>query len=166
MLQAERRNNLAGFTLIEVVLVLVVLAIIVAITAPALRGWGEGSKLNDTATRVMSAARFARSQAASTAMPYRLQIDPAAGVYALAVFADEQQQFVPASGEWGMATPVPTGFRLEVTGGSAESAGSVDFYPDGRTTPAVVRVVSPRGDTIELGCAYPAEPFQRMNAAR
>ena len=155
-----------AFTMIEVVLVLVVLAVVIATAAPALRGWSQGSKLHDAARQVMAAAQFARSQAASTATPYRLQVDPNGASFALGVLDDAEQQYVPAAGEWGQATPVPQGFRIELTGGSAEAIGAIDCYPDGRTTPATLRVVSPKGDTIELGSAYPAEPLRQLNASR
>src|SRR5687768_10268701 len=61
-----------AFTLIELVVVLVVLTVTIAITAPSLRGWSQGAKLRDAGQQLLAATAFARSQAAATATPHRL----------------------------------------------------------------------------------------------
>jgi Tfp pilus assembly protein FimT len=57
----ERLN--AGFTLIELMVVLIGLVIVAAAVVPALRGAGHQQDLTSTAARVEASARFARDEA-------------------------------------------------------------------------------------------------------
>ena len=64
---ANRRSKFfcrwAGFTLVELILVLMVLTVMVSIVAPSLRGFGVGRQSSDAATQILSLAQWARAQA-------------------------------------------------------------------------------------------------------
>jgi type II secretion system protein H len=143
-----------AFTLIELVMVMLVMSLALALIAPSLRGWNRSARLRDTAEQFVAAAGWARSQAASEGMIYRLQLDPSAGQYSVQVQQDDE--FTAANGEFGRTTTLPEGYRFSVAGG----ANAIDFYPNGRITPIRVRIEAEQGNGIEIGSDNPAQPLR------
>ena len=70
-----------GFTLIELVMVLVIIAIVVGITAPSLGNFITARKLADAASQLAALAHHARNAAISEGRTYRLVVDESAGTY-------------------------------------------------------------------------------------
>jgi type II secretion system protein H len=156
------RSPRHAFTLIELILVLTIISISLAVATPSLRGWGEQGRLRDAAQNFAAATTFARSRAVADAATYRVQIDPAAATYAVQAVAS--QQVAAVNGEFGQTTKLPDGFAIVVhaiptQATQAPPANAIEFYPDGRTTPATVRITSKAGNVLEVASAGPAEPF-------
>jgi len=84
--RASRGGSNPGFTLLELIVVLAILAVVAAATVPALRlGEGEEAEL-DAATRKLTVLfRAARDSAVQNAAPVTVVLDPAYGVYWLDV---------------------------------------------------------------------------------
>ena len=61
--------NRRAFTLIELILVVVLLATLVAVVAPSLFGSSRGRELGNQATAVLAATEYARSEAISQGVP-------------------------------------------------------------------------------------------------
>src|ERR1041384_8343624 len=61
--QMPRSGSKSGFTLVELLLVMVVLATIAALATPALRGFTKSRLLPNTALDLVSTARFCQEQA-------------------------------------------------------------------------------------------------------
>jgi len=55
-----------GFTLLELILVMVILATVMALAAPKLQSWRQGGKLRNSADEFVAATRFARTRAISS----------------------------------------------------------------------------------------------------
>src|SRR5688572_10040470 len=70
-----RRTQARGFTLIELCLVLVLLATMLAIAMPALSGFWTRSRSRDTATQLLALTQYARSRAAAEVRLFRLNFD-------------------------------------------------------------------------------------------
>ena len=64
-----------GFTLLELILVMVILSTVLAMAAPSLRGFFASRKTHDTAAQILALTQFARSQAISEGIVYRLNFD-------------------------------------------------------------------------------------------
>ena len=152
--QTEHRR---GFTMIEIVLVLVIISSALALAAPSLRGWGQSAKLRDVSEQFVAACRWARAEAAATASTHRIDLDSAASTYS--VKRQSGAEFVPVAGELGRATALPQGFTLALASGGADGR-AIQFYPNGRATPAVVRFTSTAGETAEVASAFPADLFK------
>lgn len=148
----------SGFTLIELIVVLVLLSVILAMVAPSLRGWGRSAKVNDAARDVLATATWARSAAISTAVTHRLEI--AASDNTLRVSRQEGSGYVPAAGEFGNVHAIASGLRIDVTGG-AEGGDAIEFYPNGRCTPATIRISAASGEYAELAAQFPADTLRR-----
>src|SRR5262245_41504309 len=78
-----RVNQLVGFTLIELILVMALLAIAIGVTFPTLRGFFRGRVLDSEARRLLSLTRYGQSRAVSEGVPMVLWIDARQKTYGL-----------------------------------------------------------------------------------
>jgi type II secretion system protein H len=148
----------SAFTLIELVLVMFVLTITLSVVAPSLRGWSKGGKLRDAGDQFLAATRFARSAAVSTASMHQLQVDASQERYMIVRLDGEYT--AAAAGEFSREVVLPTGVRMQVSRLDGSGSSTIEFYPNGRTTPVQVRLISDWGDFIELSAITAAEPFR------
>ncbi len=151
-------RNKSGFTLLELVLVMVIICTVLGAASASLRGFFVSRKTDDVAVRILSLARLARSAAVSEGRPYRLVFDAGEGAFYLA--AQRRGGFTRPRGGPGRAFRLPdeVSLGLEVPG-AAGGRDYVEFTPDGRAEPATVRLTDIQGGVIEVRCAAPTEPF-------
>jgi general secretion pathway protein H len=88
----ERRSAAAtavapGFTLIELVLVLFVIAVAAAVAGPAIGRTTEGMRMRTEVAGFSATLRHAREQAVATQRPHRVEINP--HEHRVSVIADE-----------------------------------------------------------------------------
>ncbi|MBN1866102.1 GspH/FimT family pseudopilin [Candidatus Sumerlaeota bacterium] len=122
------RNATHAFTLIELILVMGLLALVLAISAPALSGFVKGRALTEESRRFLALTRYGRSEAASRAVPMELWIEPEQGTYGIGPAAG----FESVGGE-SLDYRVGEGLRLEVQREAADENGraTIVFQPDG-----------------------------------
>jgi type II secretory pathway pseudopilin PulG len=92
-----RGTSGAGFTLIELILVLGLLLIVVGISFPTLKNFFRGRALDSEARRFLSLTRYAQSRAAAEGLPMVVWIDPQEQTYGMQVetgFVDEDRRAV------------------------------------------------------------------------
>jgi type II secretion system protein H len=75
--------QLAGFTLIELILVLALLVVITSLAAPAMANFIRGRALDSEARRLFSLMHAGQSRAVSEGMPMVLWVDEKQGTYGL-----------------------------------------------------------------------------------
>lgn len=153
------RSHLPAFTLIELVLVLAMLAMLMALAAPSLRGWGQGAKLRNGSDQLLTATRWARAQAISTAVVHRLETDPNGTTFRVVA----QDPALTAANEYAHPIQLPSNLRVEIMRPDGV-AGVVDFHPNGRLTPAVIRITSEAGDVVMIQARTPADSFRSVTA--
>jgi prepilin-type N-terminal cleavage/methylation domain-containing protein len=160
-----RRRTGGGFTLFELVIVMVVVATLVAISMPSLRGFWSGSRSRDAATEFLAVTQWARAKSAAEARIYRLSLDATNGDYQLTV--QEGVEFVETGDEFGQIHSLPEGMRMEVVrlGLTPDAVGQIDFHPDGRCDVAAIRLTEPDGTVTTIASLSPAEPFRILTAA-
>lgn len=154
----RRRPGHRGFTLLELVLVLMIVGAALAMIAPSLGGWNRGSRLRDAASDFAATARWARTQAVSTGKVHRLRVDAAAGSYW--VMTQDGEEFVVDESNIGRRVTLPEGFAIELTGEQDRPLEHVEFDPTGTTQPARVRIVSDVGRSIIIECLSPSDRFR------
>ena len=71
----------AAFTLIELILVMTLLAIVLAVSSPALSKFFKGRGLDNESRRFLALTRHAQSRAVSEGVPMVLWFDPEARTY-------------------------------------------------------------------------------------
>ena len=131
-------NIQAGYTLLEMLVVLGLLALIAAVSMPLMRGGAETGLIERTAARLAADLMAMRTAAIKRNIDTRLDIDLAANRY------------------WGTpklsARPLPAGIPIAIKGGrtavAATSVASILFFPmaapgvDGSPSGAAARPVS------------------------
>ncbi|MBL9136286.1 MAG: prepilin-type N-terminal cleavage/methylation domain-containing protein [Verrucomicrobiales bacterium] len=73
----------AGFTLIELILVMAILVVALGVTFPALKRFFQGRVLDAEARRLLALTRYGQSRAVSEGIPMILWIDERSGRYGL-----------------------------------------------------------------------------------
>ncbi len=139
-----RYNNwkTSGFTLLELMLVLTIIAILLAEVAPTLSGFATGRQPGNAATELVALTRLARSDAIAQGDAYRILFDPAQGRWWL---ANDQSGNAPAEDPLSEVFHTPAGVRLITNAPLINGYPTLQFAPDGRCTPAVTQFVGPQG---------------------
>jgi prepilin-type N-terminal cleavage/methylation domain-containing protein len=154
-----------GFTLLELIAVLVLISAMLALAAPSLRRFARGRETTDAATHLLALAHLARSQAAAGAQVWRLNVDPDEGTYWLTV--REAGLFVQPRRDYGRLFRFPDNVvvRLEVPetqddSDTGDAAPCIQFYPDGRSDPAVVELEDTEGRLVQVVSPSATERFR------
>jgi general secretion pathway protein H len=126
-----RRSAVRGFTLLEVILVMGIIALASVLAAAAMGGGFKGMQLKASARQVASNLRYTRAQAIATGQPQRFVIDPQRHVW-----------LAPKSrhGE------IPPKLGITFTGAREvqpqPGQGAIAFFPDGASTGGRIRLSS------------------------
>jgi prepilin-type N-terminal cleavage/methylation domain-containing protein len=164
--EQSRDRTSGGFTLLELVLVMMVIAMIVALAAPSLRGFLGGSRSRDAASQIISLAQWAKARAAADSKVYRLNVDGRS--YWLTV--QEGEQFVAVGSDFGRRFVLPDGMTVSLVPGNtslmkldaatAFDASGIAFYADGRTDTGLVRLAEPDGNVTLFAALSPVDSFR------
>jgi type II secretory pathway pseudopilin PulG len=142
-----------GFTLIELILVMIVLFTIATIVAPRFSDFFPSFQVRKSSERILAWARKARADAAVTGVRQRLVIDPSNRKFWIEYEArpmKEPGKFTLLAGAWGEES-IPEGVEFE----SIEDADSdpsrggmkfVEFRPDGTSSEATIVLSNDSGD--------------------
>jgi type II secretion system protein H len=146
-----------GFTLLELVLVMLIICTVLGAASASLRGFFVSRRTDDTAVRIVALARLARSMAVSEGRVYRLAFGRKEREFYLV--AREEGGFRRPRSGLGRIFEVPDEVSLELLREAAGERDHVSFFPDGRAEPAAIRLTDIKGGIVEVRCAAPAEPF-------
>jgi len=153
----RRSTPSRGFTLLELVLVMVIVCAALAAAAPSLRGFWAGRRTDDAARQLLAATAFAHSQSVADGQVYRLNVDRQSNKYVLTRL--EQGMFVELGTNIGRIHELPEDMRISLTRADGTGVDYVDFYPTGRTDPAIIEVIPERSEPIRIVCLSPTETF-------
>ena len=143
-------RHCAGFTLIELMLVLVLLTIAISLVVPSLAKFFGGRDLDSEVHRFISLTHYAQSRAVSDGVPMILWVDPKAGTYGL-----EQETGYTDGDTKAVNYTVAEGLTMNLgKAGSKAAVGKgagIHFSPDGN----VVTATSVAGVSFQQ-VGYPA----------
>ena len=174
----QARRSARGFTLLELILVLLLISTVLAMAAPSLRGFARGRQTAEAASQLLAMTHWARSQAAAEGRLYRLNVDVQAGAYWLS--RQRGGAFVELDGEYGRHFRLPDGVTVSLetpTGGSAsnpaghpaghsangsadDSAAYIQFHPNGRCDEAAIELRGRQGEVFRVTCDSATERFR------
>lgn len=79
--------NRNGFTLVEMIVVMAMITVVMAVTAPRLARFFQGQSIDEEIRRFMALLQFAKQEAISTSVPVDLYIDINTGLYGITATA-------------------------------------------------------------------------------
>jgi len=153
-----RHDRSDGFTLLELIVVMVILSTVLAMAAPSLRGFFGSRQTHDTAAQILALTQFARSQAISEGIVYRLNFDTQQRTYWLT--AQRSGTFeIPQTG-FGQVFTLPKDMVMELEGiDEADKEMFLAFTPQGTVTAGTIRLIDRRGRALEVMCPTVTESF-------
>jgi prepilin-type N-terminal cleavage/methylation domain-containing protein len=132
---ARARNRRAGFTLIEIIAVVAIIAMVFALGVPRLGG-RSFDPLHNEAEEIADRLRFARQRAVMTGVPHRLLIDLEEGGYLIEWYVTEDRAFGRGDGGGGgLADLFAAATELEEDEGPVldmvppRKRDALDYYP-------------------------------------
>ena len=154
----------SGYTLLELVMVLAIIATALAMLAPSLSGFATNRKTEEVARQFVSLTRWARSQAVADGTTYQLVIDAQAGRWWLMVQPADSTDFEEVLGPFGRVYTVPEGVEIRPELPVVNGQQAIQFDPTGRNDVAVIHFTGPRSD-ITVACDAPVEDFRILTDA-
>ncbi len=152
------RGRGEGFTLLELILVMVILSTVLAMAAPSLRGFFASRQTHDTAAQILALTQLARSQAISEGIIYRLNFDTRQRTYWLT--AQQAGAFEELRTGLGQVFTLPKDMVMELEDIEEEDMDMfLAFTPQGTVTAGTVRLIDRRGLALEVTCPTVTESF-------
>ena len=150
-----------GFTLLELILVMVILCTVLGLAGPSLKGFFAMHQIEDAAARLVALAKYAGDQAVCEGRVYRLNLSPREKTYWLTV--QDQGAFREVPTEWGRMFVLPDDVSMELLDFKTDGVMNdyTEFGPTGRTTPGTIRLNGVnKGDRVIIMCRSATEPFR------
>lgn len=157
------RRRARGFTLVELVLVMVLLIVVASLVAPRMSSFFRGRALSAEAQRFLSLTHYAQSRAVAEGVPVLLWIDPRRSAYGLEVQgahttgADHDVAYEADPSvtlQLPAVTDAPVSEDDDERLGLPENMAAIRFTPDGYFDEVSVRqIILRQGDEAALEIA-------------
>lgn len=153
-----------GFTLIELILVLVLIALITTAATPALRGFTQRGSLDDAAAALLALTRQAQTRAAHESVPYRIVFNLDAHTAWLEKIGDEGYEIINETGvepiTWNRELTIVSDIELDIY-----QQLIINFDPTGLVTPGSFVLERDR-HLLALTCDAATERYRLVTPAR
>lgn len=134
----------AGFTLLELMLVAVIMLVLVTISTPLFKRTYEDLRLTSSAKEIASVMRFCRERAIFERKTFILNIDTEKKTYQVFAEDEDNEEPLPLKSRWGRIFRIPDGIDVEV------DVKEIDFFPDGSTTPVSIYLTNKEGKAFTI----------------
>lgn len=131
---ATKRVGQHGFTLLELLVVLVIAVLLVAVVPPLISGMSGATELRGAARQLAAGLRFARNEAVTRQREAVLTLD--LSKHRFAVSGDPREIALPESLSLHLYTA-----QSELLD---QATGNIRFFPDGSSTGGAVTVSGPK----------------------
>jgi type II secretion system protein H len=159
-----QKNDKSGFTLIELMVVVVLIGVVTAVILPEMRGTYEDALLRSTGRKIMSVSSLAASRAVATSREQRLKFDVQNGRYELKSVSrggnksgDDQKPDLNEQGDLDkriaiqIRGPTESEPKTDQIEEDRKTAGdSIAFYADGTAESKDVLLRDRQGFTLAL----------------
>jgi prepilin-type N-terminal cleavage/methylation domain-containing protein len=147
----------AGFTLYEVIIVLIVLLVIGGVVAPSFSGFLPSIRVRKTSDSLIATIEKARVDAVLTSRRFRIVFTREPAAFRLEYEPDPMNEpgtFRRVPGEWGAKNELPDGLAFaNLEGGEtvAETTeDGIEFSPDGSASAMTIVVAHENGDRVTI----------------
>lgn len=150
----DRRRWRGGFTLVEMMLVVLLMGILATATVVNLRDRQDAYALSASARDLASALRFAATQARLEGVGYRVVCEHEGRGYRVETRGEGQGEYVPAAGLAGTGRLLARGARMSGVRQQDDAVEAmpeaIEFGPDGRGFWGVIELESRAGQGVEI----------------
>ena len=155
------RSSTAGFTLLELILVMIILCTMLGMAAPSLRGFFSSRQINDAAEHLVAVARYAKVQSVYQSRPYRLNFEQREkDVYEYWLSSVDNSELKRLQNDFGSKFKLPKGIEVDFEGFSNDGGiWYIDFNPEGYSRQCRIELQDESDNFIDLVCYGPAENF-------
>ena len=149
----------AGFTLIELALVALIILMLVGLSVPLFRGTFQDLTLNDSARSVSQLIKYAQEKAILDRVNYKMTFNLKKGQYQIFKLnpSGDAPLYEKVSGRFGRLYTLPR--NLSFRARSDEPVKESIFYPDGRCDEWAVDIIDVKG----MGYTIAIKGFGRSN---
>jgi Tfp pilus assembly protein FimT len=142
----------AGFTLIELVLVMAILIVVLSISGASLTSFFKGRSLEAEGKRFLALTRYAQNRAISEGLPTTVWIDPKEKKYGVetapgfAEVDDDAEEFT-----LGRDLEIEVGWSVSAAPRRSGNEVVLTFSPDGffsETNPEQIAIKEPKGEEV------------------
>ena len=150
----------AGFTLIELVLVALIILVIIGLSTPLFRRQFSGLEMKNASFNIAKAVNYAQEMAIIDRTVYKVNFDFEKGVFWITkrMVSEDVETYTEISGRYGRIFYMPKGAAL--TGKTAE----IMLYPDGRSDAGVIQISDKNGDGYEVSIGGFETRIEEMGA--
>jgi len=146
--------------LLELLGVLMIIALLMAIMAPSLRGFTASRQTVEGAAQIVTLMAHARDMAVNEAGVYRFNLDPQVSSYWLT--QQENADHIGVKGLFGQIFSLPRDVTAQWLDENGNVVGRehVTFYPTGRIEPAILHLTGRDGKIALVRCDAPTEMYR------
>jgi len=156
--QANRYTTRQGFTLLELILVMIILCTVLSMAAPSLRGFFSSRQIKDIAEQMVALTRYAKTQSVYESQYYRLNFDPDKRQYWLSCL--EKGDYQRLKNDFGSKFIIPADISIEFENVAQDgSLFYVEFKPEGYSNQCRIMLADDNRNYIDVVCYGPAEDF-------
>lgn len=149
----RQKKNRVGFTLIEVLLVVLLLGILLGIATPRMASSFSGMQLSTGSKDMIALARYAWQRAVLDEICYRINFDKANGKYWLTYQKElltDPEKFQHISGSLGKIYNLPEKVKILKIIHPADDFPYITFYPDGTADETRIYLKNDKGTVYVL----------------
>ena len=142
------KKSLTGFTLIELVLVILLVSVIAALSTPLFRRTFSDLELKGASFTMAKLINYARQTAIIEKANYKLNLDFAEGKFWITKrdSAAGEAEYKGIGSRYGKVFSLPGGVRFADADGNFNEKSEIVFYPDGRSAGGDIKIVNKAGD--------------------
>ena len=148
-----------GFTLLELILVMIILCTVLAMAAPSLRGFFSSKQINDISEHIMIMTRYAKVQAIFKSNLYRVNFDMTKRLYWISCL--DEGEYERLQSDFGNYYQIPEDIKFEFE--NVNKVGGIyylQFDPKGYSSQSRIRLEDDKDNILEIVCRTPSENYE------
>jgi len=143
ILPIGKRPTKKGYTLIELVLLTIIIAILVAISTPQFRKTFTSLELGNTSFNIAKLIGFAQEKAIIERIPYKLIINKDDSTFHIRrQSVDGSKKYIRIKEKYGRTFVLPAGLNFK-------NNADIVFYPNGQSDKAVITILG-KAKTLKI----------------